>query len=85
MSEALERYKRRAVIKSLGYAAVGVALGRNRGLSRALSTGEFVSKRPAVAQRKFVSEAIEGKTVEISAKDSFLTPAPIATTRKELL
>src|SRR5258707_183685 len=58
-------YKRRTVIKSLGYAAVGVALGRTKGLSRALSSTAFVSKRPAVRQRKFVSEAVEAKIVEI--------------------
>src|SRR6266496_4757807 len=60
-------YKRRMVIKSLGYAAVGVALGADSGLSRALlSAGhEFVSKRPAAGQRKFVSEAVEAKIVEV--------------------
>jgi meiotically up-regulated gene 157 (Mug157) protein len=60
-------YKRRTVIKSLGYAAVGVALGADSGLSRALlSAGhEFVSKRPAVGHRKFVSEAVEDKIVDV--------------------
>src|SRR5882724_11680582 len=60
-------YRRRTVIKSLGCAAVGVALGADNGLSRALPSAghEFVSKRPAVGQRKFVSEAVEGKIVEV--------------------
>src|SRR5882724_10159838 len=60
-------YRRRTVIKSLGCAAVGVALGADNGLSRALPSAghEFVSKRPAVDQRKFVSEAVEGKIVEV--------------------
>src|SRR6266496_3308010 len=60
-------YKRRMVIKSLGYAAVGVALGADSGLSRALlSAGhEFVSKRPAAGQRKFVSDAVEAKISDV--------------------
>src|SRR5260370_42439630 len=60
-------YKRRTVIKGLGYAAVGVALGRDSVLGRPLlsASHEFVSKRPASGQRKFVSEAVEGKIVEI--------------------
>jgi hypothetical protein len=72
LNETLERYKRRTVIKSLGYAEVGVALGGDRGLSRALSSAghEFISKRPEVGQRKFVSEAVEGKIVEIKLCDS---------------
>jgi len=67
LNEKLERYERRTVIKSLGYAAVGVALGGGRGLSRALSAAghEFVNKRPAVGQRKFVSEAVEAKIVQV--------------------
>src|SRR6266536_6283358 len=62
-------YKRRTLIKSLGYAAVGVALGADSGLSRALlSAGhEFVSKRPAAGQRKFVSDAVEAKIVEVKS------------------
>jgi len=65
LNETLDRYKRRTVIKSLGYAAVGVALGRDRGITRAFSSGEFVSKRPAAGQRKFVSDVIDAKIVEI--------------------
>lgn len=63
MDETSERYKRRTVIKSLGYAAVGLALGGDRGFSRALSAAgrEFVSKRPAAGQRKFVSDAVEAR------------------------
>src|SRR5712664_1408076 len=58
-------YKRRTVIRSLGFAAVGVALGADSGLNRALlSEGHAVNKRPAVGQRKFMSEAVEGKIVE---------------------
>jgi len=66
LSGTLERYKRRTVIKSIGYAAVGVALGSDKGFSRAFSTAghEFVSRRPAVGQRKFVSEVVEAKIVE---------------------
>src|SRR5258708_3408815 len=65
----LKRIKRRTVIKSLGYAAVGVALGGDPSLSRALSSapGEFVSKRPAVGLRKFVSEAVEAKIVQVKS------------------
>ena len=60
-------YKRRTVIKSLGYAAVGVALGGDGGLNCALllAGDGFVSKRPAIDQRKFVSEAVEAKIVEV--------------------
>ncbi len=60
-------YKRRTVIKSLAFAAAGVALSADSGLSRALlSAGdEFVSRRPAAGQRKFVSDAVEAKIVEI--------------------
>ena len=60
-------YKRRTVIKSLAFAAAGVALSAESGLSRALlSAGdEFVSRRPAAGQRKFVSDAVEAKIVEI--------------------
>src|SRR6266576_7222327 len=62
-------YKRRTVIKSLGSAAAGVALGADSGLIRGLlSEGhEFVSKRPAIGQRKFVSEAVEAKIVELKS------------------
>jgi meiotically up-regulated gene 157 (Mug157) protein len=65
--ELQETWKRRTVIKGLAYAAASVALGGDSGLSRSLfSAGqEFVSKRPAVGQRKFVSEAVEAKVVEI--------------------
>jgi len=63
---SVKSYKRRTVIKGLGFAAVGVALGGDRVFSRAPSSAgpKFVSKRPAVAQRKFVSEAVEAKIVE---------------------
>ncbi len=60
-------YKRRTVIKSLGYAAAGLALGADSSLSRALLSAdhEFVSNRPAAGQRKFVSEAVEAKILEV--------------------
>src|SRR5713226_5985254 len=65
--KTVKMYKRRTVIKGLGYTAVGVALGGDGGLSRALLlVGDgFVSKRPAIGQRKFVSEAVEAKIVEV--------------------
>src|SRR5437879_3105295 len=67
LSETLDMFKRRTVIKSLGYAAVGVALSSDRRLSRVFSTAghEFVNKRPAFGQRKFVSEAVERKIIDI--------------------
>ena len=60
-------YKRRTVIKSLACAAAGVALRADRGLSRVVpSAGDhFVSMRPAAGQRKFVSDAVEAKIVEV--------------------
>jgi meiotically up-regulated gene 157 (Mug157) protein len=59
-------YQRRTVIKSLAAAAAGVALSADSGLNRALlsPTLQFVSKRPAVSQRRFMSEAVEGKIAE---------------------
>ncbi len=65
--ETLEMYKRRTVIKSLAFAAAGVALRSGNGLSRALLSArdEFVSKRPAAGQRKFVSDTVEAKIVEV--------------------
>ncbi|HEY3037411.1 MAG TPA: glycoside hydrolase family 125 protein [Pyrinomonadaceae bacterium] len=62
-------YKRRTVIKSLACAAAGVALRPDRGLSSALlSAGhEFVSKRPAAGQRRFVSDAVEAKILEVKS------------------
>ena len=67
MNETVELYKRRTVIKGLGYAAMGVAFGRDGVLSRALSSAghEFVDKRPPVGQRKFRSDAVEAKIVEV--------------------
>src|SRR5437588_9451132 len=60
-------YQLRTVIKSLVCAATGVALSAHSNRSRVLlSAGhEFVSKRPAIAQRKFVSDAVEAKIVEV--------------------
>src|SRR5438552_17971325 len=60
-------YKRRTVIKSLGYAAAGLALRADSGLGPAFRAAdhEFVSKRPAAGRRKFVSEAVEAKIVEV--------------------
>jgi meiotically up-regulated gene 157 (Mug157) protein len=60
-------FKRRTVIKSLGCAALGVALGRDSRFSPALSSAvpEFISKRPPVGQRKFLSEAVEAKIVQV--------------------
>ncbi len=59
--------KRRFVIKSLAWAAAGVALSGDRLLDRALpgASGEFVSMRPAPGQRKFVSDAVEAKIVQV--------------------
>src|SRR6266850_8402454 len=67
MNEPLEMYKRRTVIKSLACAAAGVALNGGRVLSRSLfSAGdEFVSRRPASHQRKFVSDAVEAKISQV--------------------
>jgi meiotically up-regulated gene 157 (Mug157) protein len=67
LNETLEKYKRRTVIKSLACAAAGVALRTDKVLSRALlSAGdEFVSMRPATGQRRFVSDAVEAKIVEV--------------------
>jgi uncharacterized protein len=67
LKETGKTYKRRTVIKSLGCATVGVALSSYRSLSRAFLSAhdEFVSKRPAVSQRKFVSDAVEAKIVEL--------------------
>src|SRR6266576_3463548 len=67
MNEPLEMYKRRTLIKSLACATAGVALRGDRVLSRALfSAGNgFVSRRPASHQRKFVSDAVEAKIVEV--------------------
>jgi meiotically up-regulated gene 157 (Mug157) protein len=63
----LEVYKRRRVIKSLAWAAAGVALRADGGLSRALLAAgdEFASMRPAAGQRRFVSDAVEAKIVEV--------------------
>jgi meiotically up-regulated gene 157 (Mug157) protein len=67
LNETLEKYKRRTVIKSLACAAAGVALRTDKVLSHALlSAGdEFVSMRPATGQRRFVSDAVEAKIVEV--------------------
>ena len=60
-------HKRRTLIKSLACAAAGVALRTDRVLSRALHSprDEFVSMRPATGQRRFVSDAVEAKIVEV--------------------
>jgi uncharacterized protein len=60
-------YNRRTVIKALAGAAAGVALRADWGFSRALvpAAHEFVSKRPAASQRKFVSDAVEARIVEV--------------------
>jgi meiotically up-regulated gene 157 (Mug157) protein len=62
-------YKRRTVIKSLACAAAGIALRPRSSLSRAflLRAREFVSKRPPLGQRKFVSEAVEAKIIEVKS------------------
>src|SRR5437016_260587 len=59
--------RRRSLIKTLACTAAGVALSGNRVLSRALlaASGEFVTNRPAPGQRRFVSEAVEAKIVEV--------------------
>src|SRR5258705_511715 len=60
-------HNRRSVIKSLACAAAGVALRSDRVLNRALrsSADGFVSRRPPTGQRKFVSDAVETKIVEV--------------------
>src|SRR5258705_9962690 len=60
-------YKRRTVIKSLAFAAAGVALSAESPLSRVLLSARagFVSMRPSVGRRKFVSDAVEAKIVEV--------------------
>ncbi|HXM51071.1 MAG TPA: glycoside hydrolase family 125 protein [Pyrinomonadaceae bacterium] len=67
MKTSAKTYERRTVIKSLGYTALGVAFGGNRVLSHAFSSANhgFVSKRPTIGQRKFVSEAVEAKIVQV--------------------
>lgn len=62
-----ETYTRRTVIKSLAAAGTGVVLDADRGLSRVFVSAddEFASKRPPTTQRKFVSEAVEAKIVEV--------------------
>ncbi|HEY2974563.1 MAG TPA: glycoside hydrolase family 125 protein [Pyrinomonadaceae bacterium] len=67
MNETLEMYQRRTVIKSLACAAAGVALRTDRVLSGALPSAgnEFVSMRPATGRRRFVSDAVEAKIVEV--------------------
>lgn len=62
-----ELYNRRTVIRSLACAAASVALMADRGLSRLLHSAgnEFLSKRPLAGQRKFVSDAVEAKIVEV--------------------
>jgi len=59
-------YKRRTVIKSLALAAGGFALRADYSLSGVLhSAGDFVSRRPAVGLRRFVSDAVEAKIIEV--------------------
>ena len=60
-------HKRRSVIKSLACAAAGIALSGDKVLNRALlaASGEFISMRPAPGQRRFVSDAVETKIVEV--------------------
>jgi len=62
-------YKRRTVIKGLGYAAASVALPAESLFSRALFSAdrEFVNKRPAPGKRRFVSDAVEAKIVEVKS------------------
>ena len=62
-------YKRRTVIKGLGYAAASVALRAESLFSRALFSAdrEFVNKRPAPGKRRFVSDAVEAKIVEVKS------------------
>src|SRR3989442_12041833 len=59
--------RRRSLIKALACAAAGVALCGDRALSCALlaAHNEFVTKRPAPGQRRFVSDAVEAKIVEV--------------------
>jgi len=59
--------ERRTIIKGLSSVLAGVALSGARGIGGALSLvdHEFASKRPAAGYRKFVSEAVEAKIVEV--------------------
>jgi len=67
VNETVDIYTRRTVIKNLASVAAGVALGANSGICRApFSVGdEFISKRLSPGQRKFVSDAVEAKIVEV--------------------
>jgi len=56
--------KRRDFIKHSGFAAGGLVLSMKHTLSNAT---EFVSKRPPVGDRKFISKAVEAKIAEVKA------------------
>lgn len=61
--------KRRLFIKNSGIAAASIALIQIPGLSHAfLSEEKFLSNRPQIQGRKFVSEAVEKKIIEAKAK-----------------
>ena len=57
---------RRTFLRSLVYTTAGASLGRRTLLRASRSTqNDFPSRRPVVAQRKFVSAAVEEKIAEI--------------------
>ena len=61
---------RRTMVKSLGCAAVGFSLHRDesRRGEMASTARDFVSRRPAPDKRRFVSEAVESKILEIKKR-----------------
>ena len=61
--------QRRQMLVGLAYTAAGVALGADQGLARPFVSPQagFKSTRPAPPQRKFTSEAVEAKIIEIKA------------------
>lgn len=61
--------KRRTFLKNSGLTAASLVLSQLPGVTWAFSEAdEFKSRRPSVADRKFVSDAVEKKLVEIKAK-----------------
>jgi len=60
--------QRRTVIKSLVSFGAGFALSADRAIGRVLLDvhDELASKRPSAEQRKFVSDAVEAKIVDVT-------------------
>ena len=55
---------RRSFIKTSGLAIAGLSLA-NLSFTKSFTLNSFESKRPAIAARKFTSEAVEAKIVEM--------------------